>query len=210
MKNGFLAFAVVIAMGCGSEHAPATVTTTGAIDYQAVEGGVWVIRADGGTTYIPRGLPEVFKVVGTRVQVTLVERRDLASVYQFGVLADVVAIEEDSCASAMCGAPEPPVTLHVTDGASLAAVPDVTLTNLSVPAPPGGGGPTLGCTTGPTVTTCFVDARAAGTYAFDVTAPGHETTRVTVDVPAHLTILGVCCQAPWDPQTVDVALTPVG
>lgn len=210
MRRWLLGCALAV-LGCGSDRQAAVITTTGTIEFQDVEGGVWLIRAEDGTLYDPTNLPDTFKVVGARVQVRLVERRDLAHAPQVGIPADILAIEEASCAGVPCGMPWPPVTLHVIDSTSSAAVDGVTLTNLSVPAsPPGSGGPSFGCATGPSVTTCFVDAMAPGTYDFDVTAQGYATAHVTVEVPEYPHVPGVCCEPPWVARTVDVALSPVG
>jgi hypothetical protein len=91
-----LACVAALFLGCGlepSEPAPFTVTTSGVIEFRNVEGGAWLIHADdgNGTFYNPRNLPDAFKVVGARVRVTLIERRDLVSI-QPGIPADIVAI----------------------------------------------------------------------------------------------------------------------
>jgi hypothetical protein len=196
---------------CGAENTPdgTVIATTGTVERTELEGGAWLIAADSGTLYEPRNLPEAFMVIGARVEVRLIERRNIGGVPGPGVAADILEITEASCEGVVCGVPSPPVTLHVSGDGASSAVEGVTLTNLSVPAsPPGSGGLTFGCHPGAAGATCFVDAIAPGTYTFDVTAPGYQTAHVTVGVPVRQHVLGVCCESPWEPQTVEVQLVP--
>jgi hypothetical protein len=88
-----LACVAAVGVGCGSDE-PTTISTSASIEFSEVEGGVWLIRAEdrNGTLYHPRILPDAFKVIGASVQVTLIERGDLASSAMIGIPADIVTI----------------------------------------------------------------------------------------------------------------------
>lgn len=88
-----VAFFVALAVGCGGGHERGDViTTTGTIEFQPIEGGAWLIRADTGALYNPLNLPDAYKQVGARVQVSLIERPDLMGIPLPGVRADIVRI----------------------------------------------------------------------------------------------------------------------
>ena len=100
-----------LAVGCGSDTAETDRTfTNGRVEFQdiEVEGGVWLIRSENGTLYRPNNMPDGFKVVGARVQVTLIERRGLTSPGLPGVPVVLLSIEEAPCGRGTCGVTPPP------------------------------------------------------------------------------------------------------
>lgn len=93
MSIRLLACVAALAAGCGQGSAPAkVVSTTGTIEFQDLEGGAWLIRTDDGALYAPINLADSLKQAGARVQVTLIERPDLAGIPLPGVRAEIVSI----------------------------------------------------------------------------------------------------------------------
>jgi hypothetical protein len=82
---------VLVACGAGDRR-ESVITTTGTIEFQDVEGGAWLVRTVEGTAYRPLNLPAEFEQVGARVQVRLVERKDVVGVPLPGLPADLLSI----------------------------------------------------------------------------------------------------------------------
>jgi hypothetical protein len=69
-----------------------TISFTGTVSYQTLEGGFFAIAADDGENYDPTNLPEALAVDGLRVTVTAQIRDDLTSFHMYGVIIDIVDI----------------------------------------------------------------------------------------------------------------------
>lgn len=104
--NQALGAAVVMALltACagGSEDAGAdagpqggeVVESSGTVVWRTVEGGVWVIEADNGTTYNPIDLPEDYQVDGLRVHFEGQLRTDMMGIHMVGPLIEITSIRE--------------------------------------------------------------------------------------------------------------------
>ena len=78
-----------------AESAPATdsvFTVAGTVRRIELEGGGWLIEAEGGTRYQPLALDEAFRQDGLAVTATLRPRPDMMSTLMAGALVDVVSI----------------------------------------------------------------------------------------------------------------------
>jgi len=81
------------AAGCKETSSPEIVRVTGTIRYDTLEGGVWAVRGDDGTTYEPLGgLPADFRRDGLRVRLEAKLRPDVASVHMVGPVVEIVSI----------------------------------------------------------------------------------------------------------------------
>jgi hypothetical protein len=65
---------------------------TGTVELAPVEGGCWVIESRGGETYLPRDLPDDFRVDGLPVRATLQEA-GFASTCQIGTAVTITDIQ---------------------------------------------------------------------------------------------------------------------
>lgn len=66
---------------------------TGTIKYRQLEGGVWLIESDDGTTYEPNTVPSAFRKEGLVVQVWADRREDRASIHMAGPIIEIKRIE---------------------------------------------------------------------------------------------------------------------
>jgi hypothetical protein len=92
---------VLVACGAGDRR-ESVITTAGTIEFQDVEGGAWLVRTAEGTAYRPLNLPAEFERVGARVEVRLVERRDVVGIPLPGVPADLLGISLLPPVAAVC------------------------------------------------------------------------------------------------------------
>lgn len=74
------------------EHGESAVNVAGYVEHREVEGGVWVIREPGGTTWSPVNLPEAFQIDGAGVVADVRLRPDLLSIGMVGELVEVLRI----------------------------------------------------------------------------------------------------------------------
>jgi hypothetical protein len=65
---------------------------TGVIRHLDLEGGVYTIQADDGTTYNPMNLPPEFQKEGLAVEVEARRRDDMAGIHQVGPLIELERI----------------------------------------------------------------------------------------------------------------------
>ncbi|MGK7313244.1 MAG: hypothetical protein ACN0LA_13500 [Candidatus Longimicrobiales bacterium M2_2A_002] len=78
----------------GTEESSAeAVEGTGTVVWRTVEGGLYVIEADNGTTYEPLTLPSEFRVDSLRVSFEGEIRTDVASIHMVGPLLEITAIQ---------------------------------------------------------------------------------------------------------------------
>jgi len=71
---------------------PQHFTLDATVRFVDIEGGCWALVANDATRYEPVGLPNEFKVDGLRVQATLRQRPDMASICMIAPLAEVLSI----------------------------------------------------------------------------------------------------------------------
>lgn len=74
------------------EGSAPSVRVAGTVEHLEVEGGVWVIRAEDGSTYNPMNLPPDFRVEGLAVEADAVVRDDLASFKMVGPIVELVRV----------------------------------------------------------------------------------------------------------------------
>lgn len=65
---------------------------SGTVTHLDLEGGVFVIRAEDGTSYDPTNLPEGYRVDGTPVEADVLVRDDVASIRMVGPVVDIVRL----------------------------------------------------------------------------------------------------------------------
>lgn len=85
----------------------ASIHIVGTVRQLPVEGGVWVITAEDGTSYNPMNLPEAFQVEGRRVEAEATVRDDVASIGMVGPLVTLARIRETPDAEATPGTAQP-------------------------------------------------------------------------------------------------------
>lgn len=98
-RHGFIFFLVSTVfllpscqlLGEGPDHG--TIFMTGTAVSMPIQGGVWLIRSDNGTTYEPLNLLASFQEDGLRVRIRGVIRTDLASLVQAGPILDIRTVE---------------------------------------------------------------------------------------------------------------------
>jgi hypothetical protein len=73
---------------------PAAFTIVGTIRHLDLEGGGWVIVADGGKSYQPQNLADEFKKDGLRVSAKLQRMKDAVGILQAGEIVRIVQIEK--------------------------------------------------------------------------------------------------------------------
>lgn len=67
---------------------------TGTVKFIQLEGGFYGIVADNGKNYLPINLAPEFKVDRLRVRFKAKIRDDLASIYMWGTIIEILRIEE--------------------------------------------------------------------------------------------------------------------
>ena len=85
----------VCACGCtddGGGDTPDTISGTGTVVYNDLEGGFYGIVADDGTRYLPLNLPDVFAEDGLAVTFTGVVRADVSTIQQWGTPLELTEI----------------------------------------------------------------------------------------------------------------------
>lgn len=65
---------------------------SGTVAHLDLEGGVFVIRAEDGTSYDPTNLPEGYRVDGTPVEADVLVRDDVASIRMVGPVVNIVRL----------------------------------------------------------------------------------------------------------------------
>ncbi|MGD8494657.1 MAG: META domain-containing protein [Gemmatimonadales bacterium] len=65
---------------------------SGTVIHLDLEGGVFVIRAEDGTSYDPTNLPEGYRIDGTPVEADVRARADVASIRMVGPVVDIVRL----------------------------------------------------------------------------------------------------------------------
>jgi len=76
-----------------STMAKDTITGTGTIRYQEIEGGFYGIVSDDGQRYYAGTLDEQFRQDGLRVKFVLRERTGVMSMVMWGLIVEVVSME---------------------------------------------------------------------------------------------------------------------
>lgn len=69
---------------------------SGSVHRREVEGGVWVIRTDAGSTLHPRNLPAAFQVEGLRIEAEVRRRDDMVSIGMVGPIVELVRIRRSA------------------------------------------------------------------------------------------------------------------
>lgn len=67
-------------------------TTDATVRHSQLEGGFYYLDGDDGVDYDPINLSTEYRVDGKRVRAKLQLRADLASIHQFGLMAEIVEI----------------------------------------------------------------------------------------------------------------------
>lgn len=67
---------------------------SGTIEFVDLEGGLWVIRADGAT-YDPTNLPESYREAGMAIEAEVVLREDVASIGMVGSIVQIVRLRPE-------------------------------------------------------------------------------------------------------------------
>lgn len=70
------------------------VKARGTVQFIELEGGFYGIVTDDGKKYLPLTLGEPFQQDGLRVAFTARVRNDMASIYMWGTLVEIVEIEK--------------------------------------------------------------------------------------------------------------------
>lgn len=70
----------------------AVLNITGTVVWKPLEGGFFAIDADDGKGYDPINLPREYRTNGTRVRITAVERKDMASIHMYGTIIQIRTI----------------------------------------------------------------------------------------------------------------------
>jgi len=65
---------------------------SGTIRFLDVEGGFYGILGDSGERYLPLTMPDEFQKDGLRVRFTVKPRSDVATVFQWGTVVEIVEI----------------------------------------------------------------------------------------------------------------------
>ena len=73
-----------------------TVSGTGTIEFIDLEGGFYGIKGDDGNNYDPINLDQDFRVDGLRVRFTAKVSEEQASIHMWGIIIEIVEIEEIS------------------------------------------------------------------------------------------------------------------
>lgn len=71
-----------------------TISTTGRIVFNDLEGGFYAILGDNGGRYDPINLPKDFQKASTRVRVVLRPKPDMMSFHMWGTIVEIVKIEK--------------------------------------------------------------------------------------------------------------------
>lgn len=94
---------------------------SGTVIHLELEGGVFVIRGEDGTTYEPTNLPEGYRIDGVPVEAELLVRGDAASIRMVGPVADIVRLRRtggapagsDTAPNASAPSGSPPAEIRV-------------------------------------------------------------------------------------------------
>lgn len=78
---------------CDEATGPDGVEIEATVEFLAVEGGCWSLRAADGTRYEPLELAEPFREHGLRVVATVRRRADIGTVCQIGDIVEILSIE---------------------------------------------------------------------------------------------------------------------
>jgi hypothetical protein len=212
MRTWLVACVAAAAVACGSSDGTAVeVETVGTVE---LDNAAWLIRASDGVLYAPRDLPGPFRVVGARVQVSLlVDPRVLGDQ---PVPAGIVHIEEASCecdpTRGCPGVADATASVRVFDVSSSGPVQGVALTTVVAPEQPPRG---LGeCVVAVTYTECLIDITywVPGIHVFDVSAPGYRSGQATIVLFPHQHVPGACSELAFEPlhDPIYVSLSPAG
>lgn len=99
-----LAAALIILVPLNVLAAPApgeTISGTGTIEFQEIEGGFYGLIMDDGTKLLPVNLTDEFKINGTYVLIEATATQSQESIYMWGTLVELDSIElvNQSCTS---------------------------------------------------------------------------------------------------------------
>ncbi len=99
-----LAAALIILVPLSVLAAPApgeTISGTGTIEFQEIEGGFYGLIMDDGTKLLPVNLTDEFKINGTYVYIEATATQNQESIYMWGTLVQLDSIElvNQSCTS---------------------------------------------------------------------------------------------------------------
>lgn len=75
-----------------ADTSAAVFTITGTVRHTEVEGGVYTIRSDDGTTYDPTNLPAAFQKDGLAVVAEARKQEAMAGIHQVGPIVTLVRI----------------------------------------------------------------------------------------------------------------------
>lgn len=95
---------------------------SGTVAHLDLEGGVFVIRAEDGTSYDPTNLPEGYRVDGTPIEADVLVRDDVASIRMVGPVVDVVRLRRTGEPPAGSGGAGPGAAMPDTAPPSRATV----------------------------------------------------------------------------------------
>jgi hypothetical protein len=200
-----LPIAIAVAPACGDERSVA-IDVTGTVHHDAVEGGGWVIAADGGPTYSGAELPAELQVEGARVVVQLEPLTDMVRVGP-GLPCRILSARPVDCGGGcgVGGTSSPPLTLEIVDAVTGQAVPGFAISNVSLP----GSTTSVSCVGTEASSRCSLDA-GPGRYVLDVTAAGYAPSHVDTVVAARAPVPGDCCHRAFEPQVLTIRLVPTG
>jgi hypothetical protein len=71
---------------------PGAVAVDGVVQYVALEGGCWLIRATEGSLFLPMQLPTAFQRDGMAVSAELLPRDDVATICMIGTTVEILSI----------------------------------------------------------------------------------------------------------------------
>jgi inhibitor of cysteine peptidase len=77
----------------GRELNDDSVSETGTVSFQNLEGGFWAIRGDNNRIYDPTNLPADFQRENLAVRFTGKLRRDMASIHMMGDIIELTSIQ---------------------------------------------------------------------------------------------------------------------
>jgi inhibitor of cysteine peptidase len=80
--------------GEGGAADESTMTGTGTVVFNDLEGGFWGIVADDGKRYDPLNLDKEFQVAGLKVRFEAKPRRDVVGFHMWGVAVELIRIEK--------------------------------------------------------------------------------------------------------------------
>ncbi|MFX0011799.1 MAG: hypothetical protein ACFE9R_15905 [Candidatus Hermodarchaeota archaeon] len=85
---------IIVSLVVYFNYSNKVIHTTGTITYLDFEGGFFGIIGDDDENYDPINLPEEFESEGLRVEFTAIKREDLGSFHMWGILIELIDIQE--------------------------------------------------------------------------------------------------------------------